>query len=351
MTDPTGALVAVATLGLGEAGAPPEPVTPEPAVAADLVDAVAEHRIAGVAVRALEAGELQLPDEAARRLIDAHDAAMARTLIVEARMLDVAEALDRAAIDHRILKGSALAHLVASDPSDREFRDVDVLVRSHDMTRAVRELETQGARRVQPSLGADFDRRFAKSVTLRWSGVEVDVHRTVAAGPFGVWSMPDDLFVLPATFSVAGTTLTTLDSTDHLLHGCYHVALGQALPALANLRDIALLAGGDWDDERFKETIERWRGRAVVARACRLVQGLLGVDLGERLARYAPRPGDGALLEPYSGSGNRFPALAWATLRALPARDRAAFARAVALPPGSRPARRVLDLWASRPQG
>lgn len=349
MTVLTGALVEVARFGL-DATANNRTVVADPAIADELIDAVAEHRIVGVAVRAMETGMLEMSDGATRDLVDRHDAVMARTLTVEDRMLDVVDALGSAAVDHRILKGSALAHLVALDPADREFRDVDVLVRSPEITRAVEELEALGARRVRPPLSADFDRRFAKSVTLRWQGVEIDIHRTVAAGPFGVWSTPDDLFSSPSGFTVADRSLNTLDRTHHLLHACYHVALGQSLPALANLRDIALLSTGDWDESRFRETVERWQGRAVVARAVRLVQRLLEVDVGKELARFTPEPGDGDLLRPYEGAGNRFPALAVATLRALPARDRAAFARAIALPAGTDPRHRMKELWRSRPR-
>lgn len=317
----------------------------------DLLALIAEHRLAGVAVRAFESGALDLGVAGATTLVASHDVAMAQTMRVELRLLDAAHALAGAGVEFRVLKGSALAHLVAVDPADREFRDVDLLVHSADLDVAVESLEAIGADRIQPRLSLDFDRRFAKSVTLRLSGIEIDVHRTLAPGPFGVWLRPGDLFVLPQPLLVAGRVLATLDRTDHLLHACYHVALGQSVPAFTNLRDVALLAAGDWDHGRFVETVELWRGRPVIARAVRLVERLLDHELPPELRSFTPQSGDAVLLAPYVGDGDRFPALALAMLRALPARDRAAFARAVALPAGTDPRQRVRDLWEGRPRG
>ena len=42
-----------------------------------------------------------------------------------------------------------------------------------------------------PALSSSYDRRFAKSVTLRWRGTtELDIHRTLAAGPYGFLRHP-----------------------------------------------------------------------------------------------------------------------------------------------------------------
>ena len=137
--------------------------------------------------------------------------------------------------------------------------------------------------------------------------------------------------------------------TEHLLHACFHVALGSVEPALINLRDIALLANSDCDVERFAETVERWRGRAVVQRAVKLVADELGIELPEGLARYRHEPveaSERSAIGPYltNDPRGRFAALAPATFKALPRTDRVAFARAVGLPDGTNASDRVRSL-------
>ncbi|NNC79295.1 MAG: hypothetical protein HKN94_03990, partial [Acidimicrobiales bacterium] len=230
---------------------------------------------------------------------------------------------------------------VATTPSDRSFRDVDLLIRSSEIDQTVAVLEAAGASRLQPELRPGFDRRFAKSVTMRLDDVEIDVHRTLAPGPFGLTMFPDDLFLLAGTFDVAGRTLPTLDRTDHLLHACYHAALGSQTPAMTNLRDIALLAAGDVDLDRINDSIERWDGQAVMGRAVELVRESLGDVLPPALCLYTLTAEDRSSLAPYLRDGDRFPALAAASLRALPASSRAAYALAVGLPVGTNPVDRV----------
>ncbi len=298
------------------------------------------HRLEGLAVSALLDGSIEADTEFGESLVQQHDETMAQTLRIEIMAVRVSELLSDNAVPHRVLKGTALAHTVARSPSERAFRDVDVLVQGSEVDRVVALLTKLGATRNQPQLRPGFDGRFGKSVTLKLDGIEIDLHRLFCSGPFGVWMHPGDLFLLRETVRVGGTPLPTLDRTDHLLHACYHVALGSALPALVNLRDVLLLAAGDWDSERFAQTVDRWRGRAVVQRAVRLVANELDLELPEKLTEYRHLPvaqEERDLIKPYLSTDprGRFAELAPATLRALPIADRVAFARAVGLPAGS----------------
>ncbi len=314
---------------------------------------VEKHRLSGVAVLALAEGSATASNEVADRLIALHDEIMGQTLRVEITAIRVSQLLVDAGIDHRLLKGPALAHTIYLDPAVRSFRDVDMLVPSTEIDRTVDLLTSQGAIRAQGELRPGFDRRFGKSVTMKLDGVEVDLHRVLSPGPFGVWMKPDDLFLLPESIMIGGAEIPVLDRTDNLLHGCYHAALGQAEPALSNLRDIALLAGSSnelgFDVERFDQTVDRWQGRAAVARAVRLVTQRLSVELPSELNRYAKlslSADERAAIEPYliDGHAGRFGALAPATLRALPLGERPAYALAVGLPEGAEPVDRVKEL-------
>ena len=325
------------------------PVVIDDENAASVLNQLDAERILGVAVRALEAGDLVANDEFGHELIARHDAVMAQTMRVELMAARLSGLLTERGIRHRLLKGAALAHTVARSPMERSFRDVDVLVSGADMDRAVALVIAEGGTRNQPPLRDGFDARFGKSVTLRLDDVEVDLHRVLSPGPFGVWMNPHDLFVLKDELQIAGVTLPTLDATDHLVHACYHAALGQREPVLANLRDIALLAEASIDGPRLMETVERWRGVAVVKRAVGLVQSALDVELPEvllQVKRHTPDTAETAAIDPYltDDPRGRFASLAPHTLRALPARDRAAFARAVGFPDGTDPMNRAKSL-------
>jgi len=341
------ALLEIARFGLPSAAE--APIAVDSADASSLLSGIADHRLTGVAVDAMEVGALVLDDDTAADLVTRHDAAMTQTLRAELAMLRVVEALRSSGLTFRVLKGSALAHTVALAPWHREFRDVDLLVPAAEVDDAVRCVESIGGTRLQPELRPGFDRRFAKSVTMKLDGIEIDVHRTLAPGPFGAWIRPSELFVLPSSFEVAGESIDTLDATDHLVHACYHVALGQNEPALTNLRDVALLEERTaWDPQRFDETINRWNGRAAISRAVALVTDQLRCQLGERLEAYTAQPDDNELLAPYLVDGDRFPGLATATMRVLPKADALAFAWAVGFPDGTNHAERVRELVRQR---
>ena len=253
----------LASLGLVRA-TPADAIAVPDAEATGFVSVLERERIIGMGVWAVEGGQLHLGEEALQHLRDRHDVAMAQSLRIELMALRISEAFTERGIRHRLLKGAALARSIYDDPSLRAFRDVDLLVPSDSLDDAVALLKREGASRLQAELRPGFDRRFAKSVTMRLNDVEIDVHRLLAPGPFGVWMRANDLFVVKEHVHIAGTAVPTLDVTDHFIHACYHVALGQKDPALANLVDVALLSHDRVDWERVEQTVSRWRGAAVM---------------------------------------------------------------------------------------
>ncbi len=319
-------------------------------VGSAIVPMLMNERILGVAARGIDQGALLGDEDVIGDVIAAHDEVMRQTMRIEVKAVEVSQLFDEAGIDHRILKGAALAHTMAVRPADRSFRDVDVLVDGDDIDQAVQVLTRAGATRLQPELRAGYDARFGKSVTLKSGDIEVDIHRVLSPGPFGVWMKPKELFLLKQSVQLGGRDLPTLDPTSHLVHACYHVALGQVTPVLSNLRDIAMLAATDGIDfDRFDETITRWRGGAVIKRAVRLAQARLDAELPDELVRYVHAAVPASELEmiaPYltNDSSGRFAALAPSTLKALPLADRPAYALAVGLQDGSDPVGRVRNM-------
>jgi hypothetical protein len=237
-----------------------------------------------------------------------------------------------------VLKGAALAHTVYPEPCLRSFGDVDVLVSTRDWRRACDVLEELGLRRQRPEPRPGFDERFGKaSVHKGDDAVEVDLHRTLVIGPFGLWIDPDALLSRTATFEVGGRTLRRLDDTGMLLNACMHASLGWRPPRLVPLRDVlqvARYAEVDWDV--LAEWSARWRLAAVLRHAFSTAAGTLGVSVPAEAAAFVEAEPDRAelrALEAYTGSRRQEGATALGTMRAIPGvRGKAAYALALAFP-------------------
>lgn len=171
----------------------------------------------------------------------AHRAAQVTALRLERMAIATAEALDRAGIPVRMLKGPAVAHLDYPRPEMRDFGDIDILVRSSDMSQAVASLEDVGFRRLLPAAHPSIDRVFAKSVTfLAEDGTELDLHRTLTTGSFGS-AMPLDVLWRGGDRLVIGARpMTALGPDLRLVNTAVHLRLGSRAPRLSTRRDLVV---------------------------------------------------------------------------------------------------------------
>ncbi len=232
---------------------------------ANLID----ERAVPIVANALEQ-ELLTGTRAQRDALDgAHEAAMRACVGLEQATLDVVETLGSAGVDLRLLKGPAVAHLDYPDPSWRAFGDVDVLVRSDHYDVAVTTLTNAGGYRRSAEVRPGFDRRFGKGVCMVLpDGVQVDVHRTLASGPFGLTIDLDELFDGEDTVSFGGESIPVLSREHRLAHACFHAALGDPTPRVVALRDIAqLVLTTDVDIDATRAACTRWRAGLVMAHA------------------------------------------------------------------------------------
>jgi hypothetical protein len=237
-----------------------------------------------------------------------------------------------------VLKGPALAHSVYPDPSWRSFADLDLLVRTEDWRRALGVLAELGCTRRLPEPRPGFDERFGKAATHRTpEGEEIDLHRTLVLGPFGLWIRPEELFGRTAAFEVGGRGLPRLDGAGLLLNACVHAALGQRRPFLQTVRDVAQVAAvAEIDWEALGRWARDWRLGAVLRHAFAQASEALGtpwpVGAREALAREPSRR-EARLLAAYTGRGRDRGGTALATLHAIPGlRSKAAYLRALLLP-------------------
>ena len=296
------------------------------------------HRLTGLAVAARAEDALQLPPGAEDELELSHRRAMAWALAVERTTVRVTASLTEEAIPGIVLKGPAFAHGFYPDPSWRPFGDLDLLVRGDDLTRAGTVLEDLGFARTLPEPRDGFDRRFGTGAIYRTAGgIEIDLHRTLVTGPFGLWIRPDELFDLTEELALGGRSLRRLDATAAFLHACVHAALGALPPMLMPLRDVVQIAETgrpDWD--RVRALASAWHLGPVVGHALTLATDMLGAaspaDAAPLLENGWPRRERRALLA-YTTERQRRGGRAVATMKAIPGvRAKIAYVRALGLP-------------------
>jgi hypothetical protein len=139
-------------------------------------------------------------------------------------------------------------------------------------------------------------------------GVELDLHRVFAAGPFGLQIVPARLFERACAVRLGGTTIAGLDPTTRALHAAFHAALGDDPPRLVALRDVLqVLDDPALDPGELFDLAQDWRCGIVVQRAVDLAVDVFGADLarhpvGEFAREYVPSPFEQRALRAYIGA-------------------------------------------------
>lgn len=225
-------------------------------------------RLGGLLAVAMDDGAVRASSETVAAVRNAWHEQLVGSVRVERLAIRVAAVLDDAGARWRLTKGPALAHLDYADPALRTFGDVDVIVHPDSWVAAVEALTEAGWRRPQPELAGGFDERYGKGATLvDADDLEVDLHRRLAIGRFGVRLPTESLFNGVESLPIGGRSLPVLPGSDRLLHACFHAALGGFREWRAH-RDVAqllLVSEVDWTGTVGKA--ERWRVGAVVAGA------------------------------------------------------------------------------------
>jgi hypothetical protein len=272
-------------------------------------------------------------------VLAAHQALVARDLVLDRLLAAQVERLGDLRIDVLALKGPALARRVYRQASLRSYRDIDLLVRGHDLPRAVAAIEATGARRHFPEPRPGFDARFTKGVALSTeAGLEIDLHRTLAAGVHGLLIEPDSLWPRATAVDIGGVAVGVPDLTALTVHAGVHAVLGEAWPQPEVLRDVATaLHHPDADLGSTVALASAWQAETVLAFAIGAAWTDLALDRAHPAYRWAaahrPRPRDLRRIDPYLVDRRDDARQALAATWALPRwGDRARYLRAVALP-------------------
>ena len=261
-----------------------------------LLGMVARQRLSGLAMAAAEAGQLDLADWQFQGLLELQRDAMIRALELERTLFSLAGTFEGAGLDMVVLKGPALAHTLYPNAAWRPFGDLDLLVRTEDWDEACGLLSGSGFHRRYTEPRPGFSKRFGHTAQhVRDDGLEVDLHRTLVSGPFGLWIEPRVLFEHTDTFRLGGKAFRRLDDSALFLHACVHASLGHRPPLLLPLRDVVqTVIAGKVDMSTIADLSTRWRLGAVVQHACTTAWETLGV-----------RVSMGSLIEPSRRSDRR----------------------------------------------
>lgn len=283
---------------------------------------------------ATEAGQSLGPDERDQVRAD-HLAAMYGALRLDRALLEVHERLGRAGVPHLTLKGTSVAHLDYPDPSERQYGDIDILVPGNGLDVAVEVLEAAGFARLLPAAHPRVDAVLAKAITLRGDdGTEIDLHRTVTPGAFGLLIPLDRLWEGAVTLELGASRLLALGPVHRLLVTAAHLRLGNAVPRLSTVRDLIVqcdrLAVDDSVEEAEELGLAAVLGSAVLA----VVGG--GVPVPEPYATWArdhhPSDVEARRLAAHLAAEGSFRAQARAMLGELGWADRVTAARALVFP-------------------
>lgn len=250
--------------------------------------AIAADRLAGWISKAITSGVIEAESGVAEAVTQEWHRQLAACVIIESRVVSIAKQLAEEGVSWRLLKGPAVAHLDYPDPALRTFGDVDALIHPDHWERAVMILTGHGWRRHSDEIAPGFDARFGKGVTLRDdSGNELDLHRRLAVGRFGLRVPAEDLFANGTEIILGGVPVPALAGPERLVHASLHATIGgwNYLRASRDIAQQVLVSGVDWRAAAF--LAGRWRVTAPVAGGIAAAWQVLDLDRRHPAYRWA----------------------------------------------------------------
>ena len=310
------------------------------------------ERLVPLAAYALDHGALTASDIQRTQITQDHARSMSLAVVLERRLLEVYSEMSLAGIDVRVLKGSAVAHLDYPDPSWRAFGDVDLLVPADSFAAASEILTAAGAPRRFAEVSKGFDSRFGKGACFVYAdGLQVDLHRSIAEGPFGLTVDLDSLFNDVEEFEIGGVNLRTISRQHRFMHACFHAALGDVSPRLVALRDVAeMLLVNKVDFSDAVVTARAWRAEAVIARAISLAWQRIDLPPNDASAwanTYSPSGYEDRALRAYTSENRSYATQVAAGVTAVSGiTGKLAYMRALLLPSRQHISGRDSSYWA-----
>jgi hypothetical protein len=213
-----------------------------------------------------------------------------------------------------------------------------VLVRGEAFGDACAALTEMHFRRRLAEPRPGFDVRFGKGAAHVHVGdrMEIDLHRTLALGPFGLWIDPGAMLDRATTFELVGQKIPRLEDTDMLISVAIHAVLGWPR-RLLSYRDILQVCRSlevDWS--ALARRAADWHLAALLIRALETASSTLGTDPITEAAildAVPIRKSEIRALGSYAGHRRGLGGTALSTLLAIRGvRQKSAYVRAVAFP-------------------
>lgn len=183
-------------------------------------------------------------------------AASQRTMAVDASLPAVADALDTAGIEWRVLKGVATARLLYPSETWRQYVDIDLLVRYVALGDALAALAPLTSKPGPVQAGPARTWVVKEHALVDVRGVEIDVHFGVQGSLVSSRLDNDVLFEAPQMIEIDGRAVPALSEPAMLVHAALHVS--SAGWKLSSVPDVALLCRRVApDDPQFRRLVDR----------------------------------------------------------------------------------------------
>jgi Uncharacterised nucleotidyltransferase len=231
----------------------------------------------------------QVPPAIKRKITLAAEANALRNAHLSGELLRIIGSFSKNGIDAIAVKGPVLGEVAYGNVSMRTFVDLDLLVHSSDLARAVRVLVSDGYaatatddRRAEPEIFGAFPTSFEGKRGADY----VDVHWQV--GPTRICFFPDEdsLWARSVWIEFQGTRVRSFSPADQLLYLCAH----SAKHGWTELRMVCDVAGliertrvMDWD--WIAAEAKRLHGLRMVLLGLCLARRLMRVEVPEPILR------------------------------------------------------------------
>jgi hypothetical protein len=231
--------------------------------------------------------------------VEAHFRKLARVVsfrmsYLEQLVIDSSAALDRAEIDHTLLKGAALACSVYGSFAERPMVDLDLLVRENDGNAAVDALLSAGwVKQASQDQRGDFSQCHHLAPLVdpnRLVSAEVHISLLPAAAPFGITT--EEVLSSAQVIPFHDSEVRVPNSLYLLLHTCLHFAWTPMLRrgGWRTFRDVmTLISRYDLDWDRFVELARSHRAGTSCFWTLHLARELVGARVPDEILK-ALRP-------------------------------------------------------------
>ena len=205
------------------------------------LDVVFDHGLAGLLARALNDGLIELDASGTRRLRNRLESEAARAVQLEGELIRLADVLARLQV--AVLEGPVLAHGAYSDPSERPFTELDLLVGEQHFETAQRELATYGYARNPAGHPSGSNRTEHETArVVHPGGVAINLHRTLATGAAGSSIAVDAVLANRQAVPVGSSAVLAPSWEAHLIEVSLHAVIGDGLTRAQSIRDTAQVA-------------------------------------------------------------------------------------------------------------